>query len=130
MSAAAPWEDDARREEAAAALFRSFLRDNREELLLVARHGDGRCGWLIYVMKSELLGDAALVPPPKPAQKQVISRSLWKQVMERDGYRCRHCGGWHDLCCDHVVPESQGGPTTLENLQALCRSCNSKKGAS
>lgn len=29
---------------------------------------------------------------------------------------------------DHIVPWSSGGPTTLDNLQALCRGCNSRKG--
>ena len=37
--------------------------------------------------------------------------------------------GWVDLCADHIVPESKGGITALENLQTRCRSCNSKKGA-
>lgn len=30
---------------------------------------------------------------------------------------------------DHIVPWSQGGPTTLANLQALCGSCNLRKGS-
>jgi superfamily II DNA or RNA helicase len=29
---------------------------------------------------------------------------------------------------DHIMPWSLGGPTTLDNLQALCRACNLKKG--
>jgi superfamily II DNA or RNA helicase len=31
---------------------------------------------------------------------------------------------------DHVIPWSRGGPTTMENLQALCGSCNLRKGSS
>lgn len=31
-------------------------------------------------------------------------------------------------CIDHVVPQSQGGPHTLENFVLSCRSCNSRKG--
>ena len=30
---------------------------------------------------------------------------------------------------DHKVPWSQGGHTTPDNLQMLCRTCNLKKGA-
>jgi hypothetical protein len=61
--------------------------------------------------------------------KSPIPQSLRTQVFERDAYRCRSCGDWHDLACDHVIPEALGGPTVLENLQTLCRACNAKKGA-
>lgn len=46
------------------------------------------------------------------------------------GGECSKCGvtlhkGWH---ADHVVPWSKGGKTDVVNGQALCRSCNLKKG--
>ncbi len=65
--------------------------------------------------------------PPGP--RTPIGKNLIREVFERDAYRCQHCGGWDKLSVDHIIPESKGGPTVLENLQALCRSCNSKKGA-
>jgi superfamily II DNA or RNA helicase len=45
--------------------------------------------------------------------------------------RCEECGaelvsGWH---ADHVEPHVAGGPTDVVNGQALCPSCNLKKGA-
>jgi len=44
-------------------------------------------------------------------------------------YRCAICNA--DLAngfeCDHLVPWSKGGQTTLENLQALCLNCHSSK---
>lgn len=61
-------------------------------------------------------------------QKAKISRSLSKRVFERDAYRCVTCGSYLDLTCDHIIPESQGGPTVFENLQTMCRPCNSRKG--
>lgn len=61
--------------------------------------------------------------------KAAISPALRKAVMERDAYRCQECGSWMDLECDHVIPESKGGPTTLDNLRALCQPCNGRKGA-
>ena len=67
---------------------------------------------------------------PRAVAKTPIPPEIRIQVMERDAYRCQDCGGWHDLAVDHIVPESMGGPTSLENLQVLCRSCNSRKGAS
>lgn len=49
-------------------------------------------------------------------------------VFKRDGFRCRYCGISADdgaiLHADHVVPESKGGPTTLENLVTACLPCN------
>lgn len=68
-------------------------------------------------------------PKAKGYQKAVISAELRRQVFERDGYRCVTCGDWHNLGADHIQPEVKGGPTTLENLQTMCRSCNSRKGA-
>ena len=46
--------------------------------------------------------------------------------------RCAECGtelepGWHG---DHVTPYSAGGPTDVINGQALCPTCNLKKGTS
>ncbi len=64
----------------------------------------------------------------KGYRKQSIPRGLRTQVFERDEYRCVTCGDYHNLTVDHVVPESKGGPTELDNLQTMCRSCNSKKG--
>lgn len=42
---------------------------------------------------------------------------------------CLWCQSTKDLTIDHKIPYSKGGPETLDNLQCLCRSCNSKKGA-
>ncbi|MED5607813.1 HNH endonuclease [Pseudomonas sp. JH-2] len=66
-------------------------------------------------------------PMPKP-RKAVISLALRTQVFERDRYRCLRCGTHLALRADHVIPESEGGVTSLENLQTLCAPCNSWKG--
>lgn len=67
-------------------------------------------------------------PPAQPRLKAGIPAALRTAVFERDLYRCRHCTTHLDLTADHIVPESQGGPTVLDNLQTLCRPCNSRKG--
>lgn len=58
-----------------------------------------------------------------------IPDSLRLAVYERDGFACLHCGTTDALSLDHIHPWSLGGPDTIENLQTLCRSCNSRKGA-
>lgn len=65
--------------------------------------------------------------PTQPRPNTYIPQSLRKAVFERDQYRCRQCGSWIDLCVDHIHPLSKGGAATLENLQTLCRPCNSRK---
>ena len=67
-------------------------------------------------------------PGPVAYKKQPIPVALRWQVFERDNFTCQKCGSRQFLSADHIIPESKGGPTILENLQTLCRSCNSRKG--
>lgn len=62
-------------------------------------------------------------------KKEPISRELRFEVWDRDNFTCQHCGTRRDLSVDHIYPESKGGPTLLDNLQTLCRPCNSRKGS-
>jgi hypothetical protein len=62
-------------------------------------------------------------------KKVPIPAALRWQVFERDDYTCQNCGSRKDLTADHIFPEVRGGVATLENLQTLCKSCNSSKGA-
>jgi len=59
-----------------------------------------------------------------------VREELAPLVLERDGYACRDCGStaFSDLTVDHVIPVARGGSDSIDNLQTLCRSCNSKKG--
>ena len=50
--------------------------------------------------------------------------------VEQDGH-CNLCGMWFDagnLSVDHIIPRKHGGTDHRDNLQLLCRACNSKKG--
>ena len=58
-----------------------------------------------------------------------VSANRRAAVYERDGHRCRSCGAAEGLTIDHIVPRSRGGLNGMENLQTLCRPCNSRKGA-
>jgi 5-methylcytosine-specific restriction endonuclease McrA len=54
-----------------------------------------------------------------------------RNVFARDGNRCQYCGQgfpMSELSLDHVVPRSQGGLTTWENIVCACVACNVRKG--
>lgn len=58
-------------------------------------------------------------------KRVILSR---KNIMRRDGYKCQYCGAsGGNLTIDHVIPKSQGGEDTWENLVTACVSCNNKK---
>lgn len=53
-----------------------------------------------------------------------------KEKYEEQGGKCAICGKPFELSKmqgDHIVPWSQGGRTTIDNLQMLCVTCNIKK---
>ena len=63
--------------------------------------------------------------------KERIPFNLRRMVIERDGLRCVYCGVdllKNEVHLDHVIPESRGGPTSLNNLQVTCGKCNLEKG--
>lgn len=41
---------------------------------------------------------------------------------------CRVCHSTQDLTADHIISLANGGRNELQNIQVLCRSCNSSKG--
>jgi 5-methylcytosine-specific restriction endonuclease McrA len=61
--------------------------------------------------------------------KGTHSRDQWDQLKAEFGQRCVRCGGVPDaLCKDHIIPIYQGGSDAIENIQPVCRRCNSSKG--
>lgn len=74
--------------------------------------------------------------PPPMTRREVMRyqfnrqrKVIFDQLVERDGEYCRHCGSVHELSVDHALAIANGGTNDLNNLQLLCRSCNSRKGA-
>jgi len=62
----------------------------------------------------------------------MFTRAETRRAWERQGRLCNICGRHipFDLMHgDHIQPHSQGGSTRLENCQALCGSCNLRKGS-
>ena len=61
--------------------------------------------------------------------KERIPSDIRWQVWERDNFTCKTCGSRKNLSIDHIIAESRGGKLEMENLQTLCKSCNSSKGS-
>lgn len=81
-----------------------------------------------YRVNKDQLSLLCSIPTVITPRKAVIPKTMRAMVFARDSHKCLHCGSESNLSCDHIRPESKGGETTLENLQTLCKSCNSKKG--
>lgn len=62
------------------------------------------------------------------SQAGTVTLSEWKDVLQQCASKCLCCSAVTDLTMDHIVPLSCGGSHSKENLQVLCRACNSSKG--
>jgi 5-methylcytosine-specific restriction endonuclease McrA len=54
-----------------------------------------------------------------------------RNIYARDSNRCQYCGRKYpttELSLDHIVPKSQGGKSSWENICCCCVKCNVKKG--
>jgi hypothetical protein len=63
-------------------------------------------------------------------ETEPVRESLRYEVLRRANGKCALCGKSKDeepLEIDHIIPRSKGGTNQLQNLQALCRTCNRGK---
>ncbi len=54
-----------------------------------------------------------------------------RNIYARDSSKCQYCGrkfSTTELSLDHVLPKSQGGKSSWENIVCCCVKCNVKKG--
>lgn len=58
-----------------------------------------------------------------------FTKAEWEQTKDKYGNRCLCCGSTESLTADHIVPLKLGGTNYISNIQPLCKSCNSRKGA-
>lgn len=97
-----------------------FSEDQRKKLIGICnekiRQYEEKYGKKIWIHRAR---DSRLVPG-----------SLRYIVLKRAKGRCELCGIPNEekfLDVDHIRPVNKGGKTVLENLQALCYTCNSQK---
>jgi 5-methylcytosine-specific restriction endonuclease McrA len=80
---------------------------------------------LLLQEKAELIEAAAQQP------RRLRLPCSRRGVFARDRETCQYCGtqpGRSQLTMDHVLPRSQGGGTTWDNVVTACRECNHRKG--
>ena len=56
-----------------------------------------------------------------------ITREEWLTKCAECGNKCVRCGLFKALTIDHIIPLSKGGSNTIDNIQPLCKKCNSSK---
>ena len=78
---------------------------------------------------------------PLPSIVRLVHIAKWRRIKVnfsrrniyvRDNGTCQYCGKplqHKDITYDHVIPKSQGGLTSWENVVTCCIRCNTKKGA-
>lgn len=66
----------------------------------------------------------------KYASNSTHSEEEWQELKAFYNFRCLCCGKQEPeikLTRDHVIPLTQGGTDSIDNVQPLCARCNSKK---
>lgn len=65
-------------------------------------------------------------------EKELRDQTFAKSRNRKGEYQCARCGVTDRsrvfFQVDHIIPMNQGGKSTPENLQILCRTCNGAKG--
>jgi ATP-dependent helicase IRC3 len=64
--------------------------------------------------------------PERPPIREP-SEAVKDVVFRRDGRHCCCCGSDRHLQIDHIVPAYLGGASDIDQLQTLCRTCNTEK---
>ena len=93
------------------------------QIYTMAGYGDGG---IIHLIFKECLSSCHN-RQRKPTVKNY--NKIFKCLLKKYNFKCVYCGEKENLSIDHIKPVKLGGGDELNNLQILCKSCNSKKGA-
>jgi len=73
------------------------------------------------------LRDAPIDNKRRPFTLDEKGKVFEKTVLKHGKSQCWHCGKTEDLAIDHILPIEKGGNNSINNLQILCKTCNSSK---
>lgn len=94
-----------------------------KEVYQMAGAGDGGLIHLIY--------KSCLSSSHNRSKRKLVPQYVktLKHLLHKYNFMCVRCSSEENLTIDHIFPVSRGGSDDVENLQILCKSCNSKKGS-
>ena len=55
-------------------------------------------------------------------------KEMFLEVYSKGCPYCKKQLTFRNIACDHIVPLNKGGPSVQDNLQLICRTCNTRKG--
>ena len=62
---------------------------------------------------------------------KIDMEELRAMFYESYGKQCKYCDKTltlRNMVCDHLIPLTKGGESTVKNLQLICKACNTRKG--
>jgi len=62
---------------------------------------------------------------------KIDMEELRKMFYDSYGKGCKYCDRkmtLRNMVCDHIIPLAKNGDSTVDNLQLICKSCNTRKG--
>ena len=68
-----------------------------------------------------------ITPKKKSKGGRYIPKNIKDAVYKNAGGKCQNCGSIYALELDHINAYGKGGSHDLDNLQLLCRNCNSRR---
>jgi hypothetical protein len=94
---------------------------------------DASCKVFGHVCPVFLIAEPLTETKDQRTHTRQISRETMIKVVRRDGQICQKCNvpvPDKEVEFDHIIPFSNGGTTTPENLRLVHRKCNRKRGSS